>query len=87
MYRSKSAPGLGKGDNPLQGYLGDSRSTLSPEEVEAEAIYYALASSTLTKGAFQLNAKDPTRRSTNVGAYLAWLIYRGPRWPKVAAAA
>ena len=85
MYRSKSAPGLGKGDNPLQGYLGDSRSILAPEEVEAEALYYALASSTLTKSAFQILAKDLTRQSANAGAYLTWLIYRGPRWPKVAA--
>ena len=36
MYRSQSVPGLGKGLNPLRGYLGCSQSPLvSPEEMEA----------------------------------------------------
>ena len=36
MRRSQSTPGLGKGCNPLQGYLVDSRTMLviSPEEEE-----------------------------------------------------
>ena len=87
MYRSQSAPGLGKGRHPLYAYAGDSRSLpLSPEELEAEAIYYAAISATLTKAAFALLAKDLARRSTDAGAYLAWLIYRGWQWPTVAAA-
>ena len=86
MYRSQSAPGLGKGVNPLRAYAGDSRSLLSPEEVEAEALYYAAISATLTKAAFTILAKDLTRRSTDAGAYLTWLIYRGWQWPTVAAA-
>ena len=85
MYRSQSAPGLGKGGNPLHAYAGDSRSLLSPEEVEAEALYYAAISATLTKAAFAILAKDLTRRSSDAGAYLTWLIYRGQSWPKVAA--
>ena len=87
MYRSQSAPGLGKGHHPLHAYVGDSRSLLSfsPEEVEAEGIYYAAISTTLTKAAFSILAKDLTRRSPDAGAYLAWLIYRGPQWPAVAA--
>ena len=85
MYRSQSAPGLGKGAHPLDAYAGDSRSLLSPEEVESEAIYYAAVSATLTKAAFAILAKDLARRSPDAGAYLAWLIYRGWQWPAVAA--
>ena len=87
MYRSQSAPGLGKGGNPLYAYAGDSRSLLplSPEEVEAEALYYAAISSTLTKAAFAVLAKDLARRSPDAGAYLAWNIRRGWQWPEVAA--
>ena len=83
---SHSAPGLGKGENPLRGYAGDSRATLSPEEVEAEALYYAVVSSSLTKTSFGILAKDLTRRSSDAGAYLTWLVNRGPEWPKVVAA-
>ena len=86
MYRSHSAPGLGKGGSPLCAYAGDSRSLLSPEEVEAEALYYAAISATLTKAAFTILAKDLARRSTDAGAYLTWLIYRGRWWPTVATA-
>ena len=86
MYRSQSAPGLGKGEKPLHTYTGDSRSLLTPEEVESEALYYAAISSTLTKAAFAILAKDLARRSTDAAAYLAWLIYRGWQWPTVAAA-
>ena len=86
VVRSQSMPGLGKSDNPLRAYQGCSRTLLSPEEVEAERLFYAIASSTITKGAFQILAKDLTRRSTDAGAYLTWLIYRGPQWPIVAAA-
>ena len=87
MYRSRSAPGLGKGSNALRAYAGDSRSLLplSPEEVEAEGIYYAAISSTLTKAAFAILAKDLARRSPDAGAYLTWLIRRGWQWPAVAA--
>ena len=87
MYRSQSAPGLGKGRHPLYAYAGDSRLLLplSSKELEAEAIYYAAISTTLTKAAFALLAKDLARRSTDAGAYLSWLIYRGRQWPAVAA--
>ena len=82
MYRSQSIPGLGKGGNPLHAYRGDS----CPLDLGAEGLYYALASSTVTKGAFQILAKDLTRRSADAGAYLTWLIlYRGHSWPGVAA--
>ena len=88
MYRSQSAPGLGKGQNPLIGYMPDERSllTISPGEVEAEQLYYA-AISGLTKSAFTILAKDLTRRSEDGGAYLTYLICRGHKWPTVAAAA
>ena len=87
MIRSQSVPSLGKQQNPLCGYRGDSRSLpLSHEEEEAERLYYALASSMLTKTAFQIQAKDLTVRSIHAGAYLTWLIYRGQQWPTVAAA-
>lgn len=87
MIRAHSAPSLGKEQNPLQGYHGDARSLpLSHEEEEAQRLYYALASSMLVKAAFQIQAKDLTRRSTHAGAYLTWLIYRGQKWPTVAAA-
>ena len=87
MIRTYSAPSLGKQQNPLQGYSGDAGSLpLSHEEEEAERLYYALASSMLTKAAFQIQAKDLTVRSVHAGAYLTWLIYRGQQWPTVAAA-
>ena len=87
LYRSHSAPGLGKGCNPLHAYASlDSRSLLafSPEEREAEAIYYAVISTALTKLAFTVFAKDLSRRSPDAGAYLTWLIYRGWQWPNIA---
>ena len=89
MNKSQSAPGLGKGQNPLIGYVPDERSllTFSAGEEEAEKLYYALASSSLTKSAFTLLAKDLTRRSDDGGAYLTYLICRGHKWPTVAAAA
>ena len=85
MNHSQSAPGLGKEHNPLRWYSGDARSMpLSHEEEEAERLYYALASSVLVKGSFQIQAKDLARRSPHAGAYLTWLImYRGPRWPDI----
>ena len=83
MHRSQSMPGLGKGLNPLRGYLGCPQLLVSEEEVEAERLFYALASSTVTMGAFQLLAKELTRRAPHAGAYLTWLIYCGPQWPKV----
>ena len=88
MYRSQSAPGLGKGDNPLHEYRSDSRSLLSlcAEEQEAERLYYAAISSTLTNESFMIQAKDLHRRSADAGAYLTWLIYRRYEWPKIAAA-
>ena len=82
MNKSQSMPGLGKGLNPLRGYLGCPQSLLSGEEVEAEQRFYALASSTVTKDAFQINGKDLARRSSHAGAYLTWLIYRG-QWPQI----
>ena len=86
MYRSQSAPGLGKGHHPLYAYAPPRSLPLSSEEVEAEGIYYAAISSTLTKAAFTILAKDLARRSPDAGAYIAWLIYRGWQWPTVAAA-
>ena len=88
LYRSHSAPELGKGCNPLHAYAGDSRSLLpiSCEEEESERLYYAVVSSSLSKRAFTVLAKDLNRRSPDAGAYLAWLIYRGWQWPKVATA-
>ena len=89
MNRSQSNPELGKGTNPLRGYVPDERSllTFSAGEVEAEKLYYALASSSLSKSAFTILAKDLTRRSEDGGAYLTYLICRGHKWPTVAAAA
>ena len=86
--RSQSNPELGKGMNPLRGWVPDERSllTLSIGELEAERLYYA-AISGLTKSAFTILAKDLTRRSEDGGAYLTYLICRGHKWPTVAAAA
>ena len=60
MRNSQSAPGLGKGINPLQMYLGESRSMLpfSPEKLEAEHLYYAAISTSLTKGAFTIRGQE-----------------------------
>ena len=85
MIRSQSAPGLGKGHNPLQGFQGDSRSLpLSGEEEEAERLYYSLVSCSITKTAFSVYARELARRSEDAGAYLTWLICRGRDWPNVA---
>ena len=84
MIRSQSVPSLGKHQNPLCGYRGDARSlSLSGEEEEAERIYYALASCSITKTAFSVYARELTRRSEDAGAYLTWLIYRGQIWPDI----
>ena len=83
--RSRSAPGKREGQNPLQGYVPESRSNeLSLGEKEAEQLYYSLVSSTVTKKAFVILAKDLDRRCPDAGAYLTWLIYRGQKWPCVA---
>ena len=87
MRHSHSTPELGKGRNPLQGYRGDARSLLplSADEEEAERLYYAAVSASLTKQAFMILAKALSRRSPDAGAYLTWLITaRGHWWPKVA---
>ena len=86
LYRSHSAPELGKACNPLRRYTGDALATISREEEEAERLYYAAASATLPKRAFTVLAKDLDRRSADAGAYLTWLILRGWQWPTVAAA-
>ena len=86
MFRSASAPELGKGFNPLVGYRGDTRESLSIEEEEAEQLYYSLCSASQSKQSFAILAKDLHRRSSAAGAYLTWLIYRGRTWPRVAAA-
>ena len=91
MYRSRSAPGLGLGTgiDPSRGYRFDSVSTLSLtlEEEEAERLYYAARSTSLTKAAFKIHAKDLSRRSIEGSAYLTWLIMHcGQKWPSVAAA-
>ena len=84
MIRAQSAPGLGKGTNPLHGFQGDSRSLpVSAEEEEAERLYYSLVSCSITKTAFSVYARELTRRSEEAGAYLTWLIGRGRDWPKV----
>ena len=88
MYRSRSTPGLGlgKGVDPSR---GDSVPTLSLslEEEEAERLYYAAISTSLTKGVFKIHAKDLRSRSTEGSTYLTWLImHRGQKWPSVAAA-
>ena len=83
MFRSLSTPELGKGSNPLRGYTGDARVSLSIEEEEAERLYYSLCSASLSKKTFAILAKDLSRRSSNAGAYLTWLIYRGQKWPEV----
>ena len=67
MNKSQSLPGLGKGMSPLRGYLGCPQSLLSPEEVEAEQLFYALASASITKGVFQVYGKDLTRCSSHAG--------------------
>ena len=83
MKKSQSVPGLGKGMSPLRGYLGSPpQPHLSSEENEAEQLFYALASATVTKAAFQIYGKDLTRRSSDAGAYLTFLIYRG-KFPRV----
>ena len=86
LYRSQIGPGLGKGGSPLHAYAGDSRSllSLSPEEEEAERLYYAAVSASQSKRAFMVLAKDLARRSTDAGAYLTWLINRGWQWPTAA---
>ena len=84
--RSQSAPELGKGRNPLHEYRSDSKTSmfLCAEEQEAERLYYAAISASLPKHAFMIIAKDLAMRSTDAGAYLTWLIYRGQQWPIVA---
>ena len=88
MNRSQSAPGLGKGDNPLHEYRSDSKTLLSlcAEEQEAERLYYAAISASLPKQAFMVLAKDLHGRSADAGAYLTWLITRGQNWPTVSSA-
>ena len=56
---------------------------LSSEELQAEKIYYALVSWSLTKKAFVIYSKDLEARSPEAGAYLRWLILRGQAWPRV----
>ena len=84
MTRSQSAPGLGKGRNPLIGYPGDANMAISPGEEEAERLYYGAISTRLCKSAFTILAKDLARCSPDGSAYLTWLIYRGQNWPNVA---
>ena len=57
--------------------------TLSPEEEEAERLYYAAISTSLPKHAFTIQAKDLSRRSPTAANYLTWLITRGQLWPVV----
>ena len=84
MFRSVSAPELGKGSNPLSGYTGGDSRDFSIEEEEAEQLYYSAISASQTKESFVILAKDLSRRKSNAGAYLTWLImYRGQAWPKV----
>ena len=82
MFRSVSAPELGKGSNPLSGYTGGR--DFSIEEEEAERLYYSAISASQSKKSFAILAKDLHHRSSAAGAYVTWLIiYRGQAWPKV----
>ena len=86
MPRSRSAPPLGRDTDPQWRYPSASRLLLplSPEEEEAERIYYAAISTSLPKRAFTILAKDLSRRSPEAASYLTWLIlYRGQLWPVV----
>ena len=56
---------------------------MSVEEEEAEQLYYAAISGSITQRTFAILAKDLSRRSQAAGCYLAWLIYRGQSWPIV----
>jgi hypothetical protein len=57
---------------------------VSPEEEEAERLYYAAISTSLPKRAFTILAKDLSRRSPEAASYLTGLIlYRGQLWPVV----
>ena len=67
MFRSVSAPELGKGSNPLRGYTGDARVSLSIEEEEAERLYYSLCSASQSKKSFVIFVKDLSRRSPDAG--------------------
>ena len=84
MLHSRSAPGLGRDTDPQWRYPNALLLTLSPEEEEAERLYYAAISTSLTKGAFTILAKNLSRRSPAAANYLTWLIiYRGQLWPGV----
>ena len=84
MHRSRSAPGLGRDTDPQWRYPNALLLTLSPEEEEAERLYYAAISTSLPKHAFTIQAKDLSRRSPEAASYLTWLIlYRGQLWPVV----
>ena len=83
MRKSHSAPGLGKGPNPLVSYRAHTLFEITPGEVEAEMLYYAAISASLCKSAFAILAKDLARRSEDGGAYLTYLICRGHDWPTV----
>ena len=87
MRKSHSAPGLGKGPNPLISYNAHTLFAITPGEEEAEKLYYSAISASLCKSAFAILAKDLARRSEDGGAYLTYLICRGHKWPTVAAAA
>ncbi len=56
---------------------------LSPEELEAERLYYALCSWSLCKRAFVIYSKDLAARIEVAGEYLRWLILRVQEWPRV----
>ena len=83
MRRSRSAPALGRDADPQWSYPSPLMLPFSPEEEEAERLYFAAISTSLPKRAFTILAKDMSRRSTEASAYLTWLIYRGQAWPKV----
>ena len=89
MLHSRSAPGLGRDTDPQWRYPNASLLLLpvSPEEEEAERLYYAAISTSLPKRAFTILAKDLSRRSPEAASYLTWLIlYRGQLWPVVGGA-
>ena len=86
MRRYHSAPPLGRDADPQWKYPSPLLLPFSPEEEEAERLYYA-AISGLPKRAFTIQAKDLSRRSPEAANYLTWLIiHRGRLWPSVGGA-
>ena len=90
LRKASSNPELGK-NNPS---LSQETCALQPfgnVEIEAERLFYALFTVSISKSEVCILSKDLTRRDAVAGAYLFWLVERhfgdqwgGERWPKVA---